>query len=241
MPAISVVAAELIAGPPKPVICLDTCDILEVVQCLDWEKEGKPRAVTPIEPARRLMNTLAVDPDRAQLVITDLVHHEWNQNIADIQQKAVNFLAKIDSIVKSPYDAAALSGTTMTFSPSLAANSLVSDLVSLSTNLLNQAVRLNREDAQVRLALDRVMSKRRPSHAGHIKDSINFESYLELARQLRAGGFSEPVVFVSKNKNDYWEPGTSRIHPDLLPDISDPSVQMAFAASIAAALGPLGI
>ncbi len=34
MPPITTVVAQLLADP-KPVICLDTCDILEVVQCLD--------------------------------------------------------------------------------------------------------------------------------------------------------------------------------------------------------------
>jgi hypothetical protein len=241
MPAIAVVAAQLIAGPPKPVICLDTCDILEVVQCLDWEKERTPRSVSCIEPARRLLSFLAVDPHRAQVVITDLVHHEWTQNIAAIEQKARDFLAKIDNIVGYPYQAAALAGTVLAVAPSLSASALVADLASLSTNLLGQAVRLDLEDPQIRLALDRVLSKRRPSHEGHIKDSINFEHYLELARRLRAGGFMEDVVFVSKNRRDYWEPGTTQILHELLPEINDPAVRITFFASLAAALGPLGI
>lgn len=51
MPPLAALAGQLIAGPPKPVICLDTCDILEVVQCLDWEKPGgnSPRPVTCID------------------------------------------------------------------------------------------------------------------------------------------------------------------------------------------------
>src|SRR6266566_2464811 len=108
MPSMAAVTAQLIAGPQKPVICLDTCDILEVVQCLDWEKERTPRSVTCIEPVRRLLNALAADPNRAQVVITDLIHHEWTQNIAAIEQKAKDFLAKIDTILGYPYQAAGL-------------------------------------------------------------------------------------------------------------------------------------
>src|SRR5271157_3087678 len=127
MPAIAHVEGVLNAAP-KPVICLDTCDILEVVQCLDWEKSGgnTPRAVTCVEPVRRLLNTLTANPNRVQLV------------------------------------------------------------------------------ALIDLALARVMGKHRPSQDGHIKDSINFEHYLEFARRLRAGGFAEEVIFVSKNRKDYW-------------------------------------
>src|SRR5262249_38395674 len=149
--------------------------------------------------------------------------------------------AKIDNIVGFPYQAAGLAGTVLPVSPSLSTSSLVANLVTLSTNLLNQAIRLDLEDPLIRLALDRVMTKQRPSHEGHIKDSINFEHYLGFARHLRAGGFTEEVVFVSKNKRDYWEPGTSQIHDDLLPEISDPAVQITFFTSLAAALGTLGI
>jgi hypothetical protein len=94
MPPIATVVTALTAAP-KPVICLDTCDILEVVQCLDWDKPGTPRSVACIKPVRRLLNTLAVDPDRVLVVITELVHIEWNQNIAGIRKKADEFLAKM--------------------------------------------------------------------------------------------------------------------------------------------------
>jgi len=87
----------------------------------------------------------------------------------------------------------------------------------------------------------RVMGKHRPSHDGHIKDSINFEHYLELARRLRAGGFAEEVIFVSKNRKDYWNGENPHIHPDLHPQINDPAVQLRFFGSIVAALGFLGI
>jgi hypothetical protein len=38
-----------------------------------------------------------------------------------------------------------------------------------------------------------------------------------------------------------WKPGTSQIHPDLLPEISDPTVHITFFTSLMAALGALGI
>jgi PIN domain-containing protein len=233
----------VLSAAPKPVICLDTCDILEVVQCLDWEKSGgnTPKAVSCIEPVRRLLNTLTANPNRAELIITDLVHTEWSQNIAGIRAKAKEFISKIDDIVARPYQAAGLSGTLLPIYPRLAGSTLVSDLVALSTELLNQATRLVLDDALIDLALARVMGKHRPSHDGHIKDSINFEHYLELARRLRAGGFTEEVIFVSKNRKDYWNGENPHIHPDLHPQINDPAVQLRFFGSVVAALGFLGI
>jgi len=240
MPSIADVVASLVAAP-KPVICLDTCDILEVVQCLDWEKPGTPRSVACIKPVRHLLTTLAVNPDRALVVVTDLVHTEWNQNIDGIRKKAHEFLAKIDKIVGSSYNAAGLVGTALAVYDPLASKPLVDDLVSLSTALLAQATRLDLDPALSSLALDRVMDKRRPSHDGHIKDSINFEHYLELARRLRATGFVEAVAFVSKNRKDYWEGDKDRIHPDLKPEIDDPTVQLQFFGSLTATLPNMGL
>ena len=242
MPVIAHVEGVLNAAP-KPFICLDNCDILEVVQCLDWEKSGgnAPRAVSCIEPVRRLLNTLTANPNRAQLIITDLVHTEWSQNISGIRAKAEEFINKIDDIVARPYQAAGFAGTLLPIYPPLAGSTLVADLVALSTALLNQATRLVLDDALIDLALARVMGKRRPSHDGQIKDSINFEHYLELARRLRAGAFAEEVIFVSKNRKDYWNGENPQIHPDLHPQIHDSAVHLRFFGSILAALGFLGI
>ncbi len=239
MPTIAVLASQLIAGPPKPVICLDTCDILEVVQCLDWEKSGgnSPRPVTCIDAARRLMDALSVNPDRVQLVITQLVHRGWNQNIAGIRSKAEEFLTKIDDIVGQAYQAAQLHGTGLPVYTPLSTSTLVADLAGRSSDLLNQATPLELDNALVDRALQRVMNKHRPSHDGHVKDSINFEHYLEFARQLCAGGFAEPVLFVSKNRKDFWDGDTGRIHSFLEPQINDPAVGIRFFGNLNAALG----
>jgi len=217
--------------------------MLEVVQCLDWEgkERNSPRPVIGIDPVRRLLDTLTIDPNRAQVVITDLVHREWNQNFAAIQQNALDFLAKVDEIVGKPFQAAQLAVIVLPVYPSLSASTLVADLVALSSAALNQSVRLDLDAVLIQRALDRVMNKHRPSHDGHIKDSINFEHYLEFSRRLRAGAFGEQVVFVSKNRKDYWEGDTGRIHSFLAPQINDPAVQLRFFGSLAAALGFLHI
>ena len=243
MPTIAVFASQLLAGPPKSVICLDTCDILEVVQCLDWEKSGgnSPRPVTCIDAARRLMEALIANPDRVQLVITQLVHREWTQNIVGIRAKAVKSLSTIDDIVGRAYQAAQLHGTGLPAYTPLSVSTLVADLEGRSTDLLNQATQLDLDDALVDRALQLVMNKHRPSHDGHIKDSINFEHYLEFARRLRAGGFTEPVLFVSKNRKDFWNGDTGRIHTLLEPEINDAAVQIRFFGNLTAALGFLHI
>jgi hypothetical protein len=138
MPTITAVVAQL-SAVPKPVLCLDTCDILEIAQCLHYERLGAPRADGCIESTRRLLDALAEDPDRVQLVITELVATEWNQNIEIIRTKSEQHLAQVDEAAVRLYQAAGYIGTQLAAFPALSA----STLVALSQALLNQAIRLD--------------------------------------------------------------------------------------------------
>jgi hypothetical protein len=121
----------------------------------------------------------------------------------------------------------------------LSASALVHELVALSQALLNQATWIDLDAARIDRPVQRVMAKRRPSHDGHLKDSIHFEHHLELARRLRAAGFLEECVFVSKNRKDFWNGQHPSIHPDLAPEMADPAVRLRFFGSLEAAIGYL--
>ncbi len=238
MPSIADIVSQLTPAP-KPVICLDTCDILEVVQCLDWEKPYTSRSTACVTAVRRLLMRLVNEPDKALVVITELVATEWHQNIAEIRDNAIRFLSQVDGIVHRSYQAAIPAGIALPAFADLSASTLVDDLVTLSHSLLNQSTRIDLDVNRIDLAVQRVMTKCRPSHDGHLKDSIHFEHYLELARQLRAAGFAEECVFVSKNRKDFWNGQHPSIHPDLAAELAAPAVQIRFFGSIEAVIGYL--
>src|SRR5439155_21418200 len=89
MPAIAAVVADLLASP-RPVLCLDTCDLLDVIQCVP---EGKARR---LEHVRRLIDTLSDRADAVQLVVSYLVPIEWAQNHATVLGEAQRKLNQID-------------------------------------------------------------------------------------------------------------------------------------------------
>ncbi len=240
MPSVAAVVAQLVAAP-KPVLCLDTCDILEVVQCLPAERLAQAGAVGCAGAVRRLLDTLAANPDRVQPVVTELVATEWGQNIAKVRSSANDHLARIDNELARLHRAAAAINTPVAAFPPLAASTLVGDLVALSRSLLDQAVRLELEPALVQRAVDRVYSQTPPSLNGNVKDSIHLEHYLEFARQLRAMGFADRCLFVSGNKKDFWDSSNAKLHPSLVPELDDVAVQLGFFPSLQAALGFLRI
>src|SRR5262249_50829308 len=149
-------------------ICLDTCDILEVVQCLDWEKPYSARNPACVAAVRRLLTTLTANPEKALVVITELVVTEGHQNIPEIRDNALRFLSQVDSVVHRPYEAVLSAGTTLPPFTNLSASALVNDLVTLSNALLNQATRIDLEASRIDLAVQRVLVQRRPSQDGHL-------------------------------------------------------------------------
>jgi hypothetical protein len=234
MPALATVVADLLAHP-RPVLLLDTCDLLDIIQCVAEGKAGR------LEHVRRLVTALGADPDRLQLVVSYLVPVEWAQNqaivLADVELRTRRLDQDIADIHRAWQHAGSqLPGPT----PSYAGSGLTAALAALAGTILGWAVVLDPDETCIGRALDRVHTKGRPSHTGMVKDSIHLEHYLELCRQLHTSAFPGRRVFVSANKADFWAAkNRADIHPDLEPQLT--AVGLEFFGTLEAALGSLGI
>jgi hypothetical protein len=234
MPTIAALVIDLCAHP-RPVLCLDTCDLLDIIQCV---AEGKARR---LEHIRRLLDTLALHPDCVQLVVSYLVPIEWAQNQATVVEEVERKTGHVDEDISEIHVAWKHVGSPLPgLPPNYSGGGLPAALASLAGTVLGWAAVLDRDEPSVGRALDRVHNKWRPSHAGMVKDSIHLEHYLELCRQLHTSGFPGRRVFVSANKTDFWEAKNKPdIHPDLAPQLA--AVGLEFYGSLEAALGSLGI
>ncbi len=65
------------------------------------------------------------------------------------------------------------------------------------------------------------------------KDCLIIETYLHIARELRAVGFAETILFLTTNTADYTDRLHPRLHGDLAPGFA--SVAMDFASNFLAA------
>jgi hypothetical protein len=234
MPPIAALVAELLARP-RPVVCLDTCDLLDIVQCV---AEGKARR---LEHVRRILDTLPLRPDDVKFVISYLVPVEWAQNKQAVLTEVEAKTRKVDEAIAEVHLAWQYAGSPLTSPPpSYAASGLPAALSALADRILAWASVLDRDDACVLRAVERVHNKSRPSHSGMLKDSIHLEHYLELCRQLRDSGFPSRRVFVSANKSDFCvAKDKSAVHPDLAPQLT--AVGLEYFVTLEAALGWLGI
>jgi hypothetical protein len=234
MPSIADVAKDLLLNP-RPVLCLDTCELLGAVQCLP---QGQ---VQHVDALFRLHRSCAANPLRVSIVITELVALEFGQNIAEVEAKAAKFLAAADDQSDRIHRAWSNINQPPRNAPSNhAATALVQELTNIAQATLGLATVIDSDQACVDRAVARVRAETRPSHKGKIKDSIHLEHYLELSRQLQNQVFQVRRVFVSSNKADFWQPHSAgRLHARLVPQFALAGLE--FFGSLSAALGSLRI
>jgi PIN domain len=228
-------AVGALSADKVPVLCLDTCDFLDVVREL---AEGN---LFHVGSFRRILTTLDLAPGRLGLVVTYLVRHEWERNKIQVGLELEKFLDDAATSALRIAEARKLGNLPALFAdPGLFDSTLVQKLVELAEDVMNHAVILEKDDSCVALALDRVMDGRWPSHRNEIKDSIHWEHYLELSRQLGAAGHAQARIFVSANKADFWANRDSpAIHPDL--EAEARAAGLRFFGRLDEALRSLGI
>ncbi len=235
MTSIADAVADL-AGNQRPVLALDTCVPLDVIRV------GMRAQTDVIAQSRRLSEIVITDPNRVQLVVTSLVVLEWGQNKDQVRQEMTTWLAETDKRlidIHKTWDRVGI--PKLTQAPTYLEPPLVEALTSLGESLIQSAIVLDEDNDCVMRALDRVKQKRRPSHKKEIKDSIHLEHYQELARQLNAAGFAQPVIFVSTNGADFWTNTNTPQYPhvDLRADMK--AVNLLFYGRLEYALKHLQI
>ena len=221
-------AVQLLMTNPRPIICLDTCDLLDVIRSLAEPKLNQSEVVSQF---------LIGKEDQTQTVITYLLQHEWVQNVEQVRRQAEDHLREIDERLLRIRDVANHVKIEIP-PPSVVYQNLNSaqSLVDFSEILMDRSLMLEKDQACTDRALARVMDRRRPSHRGAIKDSIHLEHYLEFSRQLNEAGHMNPRFFVSSNKADFWE-GPPQLHRDLRGEFD--AVGLQFAPKLEVAIGRL--
>ena len=64
-------AVSNLLATPRPILCLDTCIFLDILRAMKRDK------IQILEHAQKILQTIATDPDRIQIVITSLIRVEW--------------------------------------------------------------------------------------------------------------------------------------------------------------------
>jgi hypothetical protein len=214
-----------ITAAPAPVVCLDTCAILDVARAPAREQSAS------VAGAEALCGFAAEVPPKVYLLVADVVAVEWSDNIAEARKEMARTASVFEDFLTA-FAPASLS----TVAPPTALTTFRTDLETRSQTLLNACRRIDRDPAATNAALDRVIAKRRPSHKKEVKDSYILEHYLAAARALTA--VVPLMLFVSSNTSDFAaNRGAIDLHPELKPDFV--VAGLTYAVSIASAVALL--
>jgi len=238
--------ADLMANQ-RPLLFLDTCDLVNLLQVLI----AVP--VPELQAVNRLLDALAANPQRCQPVFTYVTAVEFAQktypnNQVYIQDSAgkrmppdevAYQLGVIDAQLVRLHQVREEFGVPLPAATIYGGLGLLADLQVTAEMVFDACWALEREQVCVNAAVQRVFDKRRPSHKREIKDSIHLEHCLELARKIRREGFAEKIVFASANKNDYGPMVAQQPHPDFQVDFT--AVNMTYFDSLGNAIAHLGI
>ena len=191
---------------------------------------------------RPLSEIVVTDPNRVQIVVNSLVVHEWNQNKDEVEQEMKKWIIATDNRIQEIHKTHEQIGSPLqTQAPTYDDPLLIDAFTSRSESLLGSSLVLEEDNACLISAIQRVKDKKRPSHKKEIKDSIHLEHYLELSSRLRVLGYSQPSLFVSTNKSDFWKNENNPRSPHLDLEAELGAAQLKFYGSMAFALRHLGI
>lgn len=239
--------ADQIRARPAPVLIVDTCNFLDLFRVARPTKDTPERRVdlAEVRAAVALRKLLDAPEPGLHHIVPELVPGEFRDNATEkVEYPFQLWLDAHNDNQRWLAGAAEAIGHPPPTPVAVLPHDLCGHLRQVAERLLATATILARDGACLDRAVSRLVGKRRPSHRKEMKDSMNLEQALELARLLASGGaFEKPVWFVSSNTNDFAQPSKSKlpgqpdVHPDLKADFD--SAGLTYLTSLSAVLGIL--
>lgn len=232
--SLSLQVISRLVGLGLPVLCVDTCTVLDVVR--DVTREN----VTPADVNAGLaLLALAEAGSGLTVLMAEQVSLEIEGNVVNVEQEAQTALEKFLGQAQRIHDVAGAYGAQGT----LQIRHLVGHVNRARPVLdrwLQVAQVVPHNDGVSSRAFRRVNEPRTPARRGKesMKDCVIVEAYIETASQLRSAGMAAPMVFASSNTKEYFAPNTRHLQGDIGTDLA--AVGLEYAPNWGAAKHSLG-
>lgn len=221
-----------IASAGVPVLCIDTCAILDVM------RDPTRESAKPHERKAGLDLVLAAESGRLACIMAAQVAIEFAEHDQPIQDEATRSLVKVREQIERINELSAVYG----------AHGAVS-LTHLDDHVTRARAVVGRWLAQLDAvtpgpdvpakAFARMNAGIAPARRGKdsSKDCLIYETYLEAITILRNSGVVAPIVFLSSNTKEYLTEGNI-LKPDIVTDFTE--LNISYAPNMGAAKYALG-
>lgn len=197
---------NVILNNPKPLVFLDTCTILDVINALHMDSLPDDYIELAVRLARLHQNN-------DLLLVTALnVKEEYDDNIDTVVKTAETKIKQIARHLKVMHSLHDSIVGTLVIPPDFNSFSLPSHAKNITNKILDECHIVERLDEYTRRAGDRLRGNIAPARQGgrEFKDCEIIECFFDVSKKLRDAGFNESIVFVTSNTNDYGKAGKLR-------------------------------
>lgn len=231
------IAADIarIATLGAPVLCLDTCSILDIMRDPTRESVQAHEGAAALQ----LLSALEAGP-RLTCLVADQVLLEFDEYSAEILQETENGLKKfLGNVARVQSVIAAFGGSGSIELSHFTAHSSRSKAV--VDRIMAAAQRAPQHPEIASRALLRVNQARTPARKGKesMKDCVVIETYLDTVTALRAAGLRSKIVFASSNTKEYVGPLGGPLKADIGQEFANLGIE--YAPNLAAAKHSLGL
>ncbi|CAM5784031.1 PIN domain-containing protein [Rhizobacter fulvus] len=221
--SLSPAEATHLSAQGLPILCVDTCTLLDVIRDITRESIR----LSDAQSGFHILNA-AEAGGKVIVVMAEQVSRELAANAKGVYDEAELHLKNFREQAQRIHDISVEFGAAGT----LATGHLIGH-VGRAQVVLNRWTAASQKVAQgtevTDRAFNRVNAARTPARKGKdsIKDCVVIETYLETAQQLRAAGLTSKIVFASSNTKDYCGSGTSHLQADIAADFRAHAIEYA--------------
>jgi hypothetical protein len=218
-----------------PILCLDTCSILDLIRAATNEKFNATDSIASLFLLEKMEGGKSL-----KALLAEQVHIELGENIANVQKEAENALDKwrqrldkVNSIMQT-FGADSIAELSHW-------DNHVARAAQIANRMASATVRAQAPSDMPQRVFSRVNRVITPAKKGKDshKDCIVIETYLASITTLRNAGLTAKVVFVSSNTKDYVGESGSKLKADLATEFT--ALSMEYAANMSAAKFLLGL
>ncbi|BBB59544.1 hypothetical protein UNDKW_1271 [Undibacterium sp. KW1] len=226
--------ASRIVASGSPILCFDTCSILDVM------RDPTRESLNPLEimAALDLLNKMEEGVELIGLIATQ-VRFELSEHLNRVEDEARDSIIKWQNRTQKINAVSVALGATETTNLShldshVARARAVVDRIIQAGKLFAQPLHVTEK------AFARLNQARTPAKKGKdsMKDCVVIETYLSVVDTLRSSGLKSKIVFISSNTKDYAGDTGSKLKLDLASEFA--SRNMEYAPNMGAAKFFLG-
>lgn len=218
-----------------PVLLVDTCVLFDLIRDVTRNDMQAHNLI-----AATALLTAAENGNDLTVIVSDQVRTELADNQRGVEEDARRGLNKFREQVNRINQVAEQFGASTTIDTTHLADH-VNRTMAVFQRWIQVAITTSAGPDVERRAMRRVVQVLAPSRKGKesAKDCLVVESYLEVAGELRAAGFTGRIVFTSSNTNEYLDGGTKALHAQLQADFGVHAID--YAPNFGAAKHSLGL